>query len=59
VGTHLALKLEDMNTYLTNDGGHTWMEVLKGPHVFEIGDHGGILVAASGENLRMYGRLSN
>lgn len=46
VGTHLTEKLTELNTYLSNDGGHTWSEVLKGPHTFEIGDHGGILIAA-------------
>lgn len=39
-----------MNTYLSNDGGHTWNEILAGPHVFEIGDHGGIIIAASAVN---------
>ena len=37
--------------YLSSDGGHTWAEVLSGPHVFEIGDHGGIILAASSKQL--------
>lgn len=50
VGSHLNEKFSLLNTYLTNDGGHTWIEILKGPHVFEIGDHGGIILAASAVN---------
>jgi len=35
-----------MNTYLSNDGGHIWYEIKKHPHIYEIGDRGGIIVIA-------------
>lgn len=54
VGVHLAEEIQNMNTYLSNDGGHTWQEVLSGPHVFEIGDHGGIIIAGSGNIPKQY-----
>lgn len=47
VGHHLVQKSFELNTYLSNDGGHTWREILLGPHIIEIGDHGGILLAFS------------
>jgi len=33
-------------TFLSRDGGHNWEQVLEGPNIYEIGDHGGIIVAA-------------
>jgi hypothetical protein len=30
---------------LSQDGGLEWREVLKGPHMFAFGDHGGLIVA--------------
>lgn len=50
VGSHLTETYSLLNTYLSIDGGHTWKEILKGPHVFEIGDHGGIILAANAAN---------
>ena len=38
--------VDQMNTYLSRDGGLTWTEVMKGSHIYEIGDHGGLIVAA-------------
>jgi len=35
-----------MGTYLSRDGGITWAEVRKGSHIYEIGDHGGLIVMA-------------
>ncbi len=35
-----------MNTYLSRDGGLTWAEIMKGPHIYELGDHGGLIVMA-------------
>ena len=46
MGAHLETESGLVNTYLTRDGGQTWEETLKGPHVYEYGDHGGIIVAA-------------
>jgi hypothetical protein len=33
-------------TYLSRDGGLTWVETAKIPLIYEFGDHGGLLVAA-------------
>ena len=33
-----------MNTYLSRDGGLSWFEVAKGSHIYEFGDHGGLIV---------------
>ncbi|GES72390.1 hypothetical protein SCEPF1_0554000100 [Saccharomyces cerevisiae] len=38
------LPYEECSTFLTTDGGETWTEVKKGPHQWEYGDHGGVLV---------------
>ena len=35
-----------MNTYLSRDGGMNWQEIAKGSHIYEIGDHGGLIVMA-------------
>ncbi|KAJ1509898.1 vacuolar protein sorting/targeting protein PEP1 [Coelomomyces lativittatus] len=35
---------KDANTYLTRDAGQTWFEIFKGPHQFEFGDHGSVIV---------------
>lgn len=35
----------DGNTYVSDDAGLTWREALKGPHKYEFGDQGSILVA--------------
>ncbi|CAI4379856.1 CQS_1a_G0024740.mRNA.1.CDS.1 [Saccharomyces cerevisiae] len=43
VGDRL-LPYEECSTFLTTDGGETWAEVKKGPHQWEYGDHGGVLV---------------
>mmetsp|Transcript_6271 Transcript_6271/g.21539 ORF Transcript_6271/g.21539 Transcript_6271/m.21539 type:complete len:783 (+) Transcript_6271:74-2422(+) len=46
VGRYLSFDPTRTNTYLSRDGGSSWDEVKKGPHIFEIGDHGGIIVLA-------------
>jgi hypothetical protein len=43
VGEYLTSKA-DGNTYLTRDGGISWKEVRKGPHMWEYGDQGSIIV---------------
>lgn len=45
-GLYLTTKDEEINTYLSRDGGHNWFEVLKGSHIYEIGDHGGLILFA-------------
>lgn len=37
----------NMNTYISSDGGHTWKEIKKHSHVYEIGDRGGVIVLGS------------
>lgn len=49
-GKHLSNQKGSVHTYLSRDGGRVWKEVRKGSHVYEIGDHGGLLVMASDEN---------
>ena len=42
VGTSLAKK---SNVYMSADAGLSWHQVLKGSYYFNVGDHGGVLVA--------------
>lgn len=46
IGVRLSDNEYDLNTYLSRDGGLTWLEVIKGPHIAEYGDHGGIITLA-------------
>uniref|UniRef100_A0A7S3KHT3 VPS10 domain-containing protein n=1 Tax=Euplotes crassus TaxID=5936 RepID=A0A7S3KHT3_EUPCR len=46
LGTQLKYDMEEVNTYLSRDGGLTWLEIMNGPHILEFGDHGGIIVMA-------------
>ncbi|KAA8896294.1 hypothetical protein FN846DRAFT_910817 [Sphaerosporella brunnea] len=43
VGDHLT-GYKDGDTFLTTDGGLTWTEVRKGPHLWEYGDQGSIII---------------
>ncbi|KAI8915699.1 hypothetical protein EDD86DRAFT_196660 [Gorgonomyces haynaldii] len=43
VGQHLTL-LKQGDMFLSRDGGRSWNEIAKGAHMFEIGDHGGIIL---------------
>lgn len=47
VGKHLSNKADEVNTFLSRDAGMTWNEIKKGSHIYEIGDHGGILIMTS------------
>jgi len=46
VGKYLSFKQDEVNTYMSRDAGATWFELTKGNQVYEIGDHGGIIVVA-------------
>jgi len=46
VGPSLRFEPEETNTYLSRDGGLTWMEAHKGAYIYEFGDHGGLIVMA-------------
>lgn len=43
-GDHLK-SFEEGNLYVSDNAGLTWLEALKGPHLYEFGDQGSILVA--------------
>ncbi|KAK6589998.1 hypothetical protein RS030_192776 [Cryptosporidium xiaoi] len=47
VGSHLSFEHDEINTYMSRDGGHTWMEVHKGAFIYELGDFGGLIVMAN------------
>ena len=46
VGRYLKYDDRYLNTYISRDGGLTWFEVIKGPHIVEFGDHGGLILLA-------------
>ncbi|CAI2385075.1 unnamed protein product [Moneuplotes crassus] len=46
VGKYLKYEDKKLNTYISRDGGLTWIEVIKGPHIVEFGDHGGLILLA-------------
>eukprot|EP00930_Biecheleria_cincta_P083655 TRINITY_DN73187_c0_g1_i1.p1 TRINITY_DN73187_c0_g1~~TRINITY_DN73187_c0_g1_i1.p1 ORF type:complete len:877 (-),score=163.36 TRINITY_DN73187_c0_g1_i1:28-2658(-) len=46
VGPYLRFEQDQVNTYLSRDGGLTWMEAHKGAFIYEYGDHGGLVVMA-------------
>ena len=45
-GENLSYKDEDINTYISVDGGKSWREIFKGSKIYEIGDYGGLIVVA-------------
>eukprot|EP00331_Platyophrya_macrostoma_P012271 CAMPEP_0176421916 /NCGR_PEP_ID=MMETSP0127-20121128/9447_1 /TAXON_ID=938130 /ORGANISM="Platyophrya macrostoma, Strain WH" /LENGTH=888 /DNA_ID=CAMNT_0017802715 /DNA_START=25 /DNA_END=2691 /DNA_ORIENTATION=+ len=47
VGPYLSNKEDEINTYLSRDGGLTWYEIIKGSHIYEIGDHGSLIIVAN------------
>ncbi|KAI9596915.1 hypothetical protein BDF19DRAFT_437196 [Syncephalis fuscata] len=46
VGAHLEA-YNKADTFLTRDAGHSWQVIQQGPHLYEFGDHGGIIVLVS------------
>lgn len=44
VSKHLSNVPGLINTYFSRDGGLTWEEVAKGSHIYEISNHGALLV---------------
>ncbi|KFH09097.1 putative sortilin, partial [Toxoplasma gondii VAND] len=46
VGSYLRPEKDEANTYLSRDGGVSWIEAHKGAFIYEMGDHGGLLVMA-------------
>lgn len=37
---------EHLSTYMSRDGGLNWNEIRKGAYIYELGDHGGLIVMA-------------
>lgn len=46
VGRYLSHDDDEISTFFSRDGGLNWYEVKKGPHIYEIGDHGALIVMA-------------
>ena len=46
VGKYLSTKRDKANTFLSLDGGLSWKEIRKGSHIYEVSDHGGLIVMA-------------
>jgi hypothetical protein len=46
LGTKLTGNAEPKNLYISRDGGLTWRSVKPGSYIYEIGDHGSIIVIA-------------
>ncbi|GIX64149.1 sortilin [Babesia caballi] len=46
VGDHLRFDPSQVNTFLSRDGGLTWIEAHKGAFIYEFGDYGGLIVMA-------------
>lgn len=47
VGKYLSNRPDQVNTYLSRDAGLSWYEVKKGSHIYEFGDHGGLVLMVS------------
>lgn len=45
-GNNISENTQEINLFLSRDGGLSWKEIKKGEQVFNIGDHGGIIVVA-------------
>lgn len=50
VGYSLSHSADEINTYLSRDGGLNWIEIMKGSNIYEIGDHGALIVMADDQN---------
>lgn len=46
IGPYLRFEPDEVNTYLSRDGGLTWFESHKGAFIYEFGDHGGLVLMA-------------
>ncbi|XP_074644264.1 sortilin-like [Tubulanus polymorphus] len=40
-----SLQITPPDVYVTSDGGYNWIKALDGPHLYQIADQGGLLVA--------------
>eukprot|EP00005_Dracoamoeba_jomungandri_P000043 CAMPEP_0174250240 /NCGR_PEP_ID=MMETSP0439-20130205/471_1 /TAXON_ID=0 /ORGANISM="Stereomyxa ramosa, Strain Chinc5" /LENGTH=806 /DNA_ID=CAMNT_0015330259 /DNA_START=57 /DNA_END=2477 /DNA_ORIENTATION=+ len=46
VGMWVLDEVDELNTYMSRNGGVTWKEIAKGDHLFEFGDHGAVTLIA-------------
>jgi hypothetical protein len=49
IGKYLNTDNESVSTFLSRDGGLNWFEIRKGSHIYEIGDHGALILIADNE----------
>ena len=54
VGKKLSTKSDDLNTYLSTDGGISWKEISKSSCYYVIQDHGGIIAFAKKNQMSEY-----
>ena len=45
-GAYLDVNADQLCTWLSRDGGISWEDVREDAHIYEFGDHGGIMVSA-------------
>ena len=50
VGRYISHDHESISTFLSRDGGLNWFEIKKGSHIYEIGDHGALILIADDQN---------
>lgn len=46
VGEYLKHESENVGVFISRDGGRSWQEVRRGSFIYEIGDHGALMVMA-------------
>lgn len=46
-GEYLVDNAYKTNMYLSRDGGFTWIEIAKGHHVYDMADHGGLILKSA------------
>ncbi|CAD8063565.1 unnamed protein product [Paramecium sonneborni] len=44
IGKYLSYRQDQVNTYLSRDGGLSWIEIKKGSYIYEMSNHGGLIV---------------
>ena len=45
-GRYLDINADQLCTWLSRDGGLSWEDVREDAHIYEFGDHGGVIVTA-------------
>jgi hypothetical protein len=50
IGRYLSTERDKISTFLSRDGGLNWFEIRKGSHIYEIGDHGALILIADDVN---------